>query len=97
MSVPLELHVIAPRLVTWFSSNGWLFQFNPDSDQASAAVQTVPPGPPFLQDSRRRAGNTGPLKPWTENLRKLRWMVGLLSTLTLVLMPKLADGVPLST
>src|SRR3990172_429629 len=99
MSVPLELQVIVPRLVTAFSSGGWVFQVNPVSVQESEVVQTVPPGPPLVQDSRRRAEKTGSVKPWTENLKKPRWTVGNgpLSTFTLVPVPKLAVGFALST
>src|SRR3990170_6793803 len=99
MSVPAVLHVIAPRLVTAFSSGGWLFQVKPVSVQASEVVQTVPPGPPLVQDSRRRAEKTGSVKPWTENLKKPRWTAGggPPSTFTLVPVPKLASGLPWST
>src|SRR3990170_2618057 len=92
IGLPPVLHVIAPRVVTWLSRGGWLSQVSPVSVQASEVVQMVPPGPPLVQFRRTRAEKTGPLKPWTENLRKPRWMVGLLSTFILVLVPKLDVG-----
>src|SRR3989304_8677369 len=84
IGLPPVLHVIAPRLVTWLSRGGWLFQVSPVSVQVLSVVQRVPPGPPLVQFRRMRAEKTGPLKPWTENLTKRRWVSGRLSTLPLV-------------